>query len=568
MAVSYHRRPKPPAQTIRTKSLSLMIAQIEKERHKAQPMNRAADILLRYRYWAALIVGFLSAFGFQPWNIWPLTLASFGLLIWLIAHATTRKQAFVGGWLFGVGHFCWGLQWIAVSFTYQAAMPTWLGYLSVFLLSLYLAIYPAFAALGARWVGSISGGKPAISIPYLSAFAGFWIITEWLRSWIFTGFAWNPLSAAFLTTGVTLPLKYVGTYGASGLVVLFTSLTIFALLHRSFKWGLILVLSCLGLWLASPKHPKPDVQKGHAITVVQPYITQEERNEPLLANSNIGKLVKQTLRKPQGKTARLVFWPESALPWYLESGYPFRYYQGQPGESAVATREAVSQLLGPDDILITGNDRLIIDREGQLAGAHNSVAAMDAKGEILGWYDKAHLVPFGEYLALRWLLEPLGASRLVPGDIDFWPGPGARTLKLGKGKPSIGLQICYEIIFSGQVVDRADRPDFIFNPSNDSWFGTIGPPQFLAQAQLRAVEEGLPVIRATPTGISAVIDPSGEIRRGDSLPLGQAGRIDSYLPQPDPPTLFSHYGNLLPLLFASFLIGLGLFPVARKRLRR
>jgi apolipoprotein N-acyltransferase len=547
----------------------LLIAQFEKERQKANPVNRAADLLLRYRHLAALFTGFLSAFGFQPWNIWPLTLASFALLIWLTAHATSRKQAFASGWLFGVGHFCWGLQWIAVSFTYQATMPTWLGYLSVFLLSLYLAVYPALGSLGAWWAGKTGGSsKTAISLPYLLAFSGFWIITEWLRSWVFTGFAWNPLSAAFLSTGLTAPLKYIGTYGASGLAILFASLALLTLAGRSVRWGIAMVLSCLALRTVSPPSQLAEMAKGQAITVVQPHITQEERYDILLESSNMGKLVKHTLRYPDDSKARLVFWSESALPWYLESGYPFRYYQNQPGESAVATREAISQLLGPNDILITGNDRLIIDQEGQLVGAHNSVAAMDAKGDILGWYDKAHLVPYGEYLALRWLLEPLGASRLVPGDIDFWPGPGAQTLNLGKGKPKVGFQICYEIIFSGQVVDRANRPDFIFNPSNDAWFGDIGPPQHLAQAQLRAVEEGLPVIRATPTGISAVIHPSGVIRQTDRLPLGQAGRIDSYLPPPDPPTLFSNYGNMLPLLFASFLISLGLFPVARKRLRR
>src|SRR5690606_23947636 len=135
-------------------------------------------------------------------------------------------------------------------------------------------------------------------------------------------------------------------------------------------------------------------------------------------------------------------------------------------------------------------------RNGRAAGARNSVTALDDQGEIVGSYDKAHLVPYGEYLALRWLLEPLGASRLVPGSIDFWPGPGPRTLDLGRWGRA-GIQVCYEIIFSGQVVDSANRPDYIFNPSNDGWFGSFGPPQHLAQARMRAIEEGLPVLRST-----------------------------------------------------------------------
>jgi apolipoprotein N-acyltransferase len=155
---------------------------------------------------------------------------------------------------------------------------------------------------------------------------------------------------------------------------------------------------------------------------------------------------------------------------------------------------------------------------------------------------------------------------LVPGAIDFWPGPGPRTLNFGRGKPKVGLQICYEIIFSGQVVDRANRPDFIFNPSNDSWFGNWGPPQFLAQARLRAIEEGLPVVRSTPTGISAVIDADGRIVK--SLPLGTSGRIDAQLPVAKAPTLFARYGNALPLGFATLLLALAFFPLARRKTSR
>ena len=197
------------------------------------------------------------------------------------------------------------------------------------------------------------------------------------------------------------------------------------------------------------------------------------------------------------------------------------------------------------------------------------MTAMDAIGQILGHYDKAHLVPYGEYLPLRWLLHRIGLSRLVPGDLDFWPGPGAADHDAVNvdGKPvKIGLQICYEIIFSGQVVDRKNRPDFIFNPSNDAWFGTVGPPQYLAQARLRAIEEGLPVVRATPTGISAVIDADGRIV--ESLPLGTAGRIDAQLPVANAPTLFARYGNILPIGFALLLIALLCYRLPGRRTSR
>jgi apolipoprotein N-acyltransferase len=187
--------------------------------------------------------------------------------------------------------------------------------------------------------------------------------------------------------------------------------------------------------------------------------------------------------------------------------------------------------------------------------------ALDGTGVIRGSYAKAHLVPGGEYLPLRWLLEPLGAARLVPGDIDYWPGPGPTTLDLGvHGK--VGAQICYEIIFPGQVTDRAVRPDFLFNPSNDGWYGDWGPPQHLAQARLRAIEEGLPVLRATTTGISAVIDARGVVRKVVSRHV--AGRLDGTVPPAAPPTLFARFGNLRSLGWALVFLVLAVVALRRR----
>lgn len=187
--------------------------------------------------------------------------------------------------------------------------------------------------------------------------------------------------------------------------------------------------------------------------------------------------------------------------------------------------------------------------------------ALDSSGRLLWRYDKAHLVPFGEYLPAQPILGSLGLSRLVPGEGNFHPGPGPRTFPLpgfasGDAQATVGVQICYEIIFSGRVTDEAHRPSFIFNPSNDAWFGAWGPPQHLAQAQLRAIEEGISVIRATPTGISAVIDPEGRIV--SSIPLHRAGTIDASLPAPLPPTLFAHFGLWTSALFGLCLGATGL----------
>jgi apolipoprotein N-acyltransferase len=231
---------------------------------------------------------------------------------------------------------------------------------------------------------------------------------------------------------------------------------------------------------------------------------------------------------------------------------------GEDDAEAARARRRIATLLGPNDIVLTGADKLFSETkktgpviEKRWVGAANSVFALNAKGTILARYDKAHLVPYGEYLPMRPFLSAIGLSRLVPGDLDFWPGPGPRTLDLGTGKPRVGLQICYEIIFSGEVVDPQQRPDFIFNPSNDAWFGSWGPPQHLAQARLRAIEEGLPVIRSTPTGISAIIDADGRVLK--RLPYQQPGYLEGIVPAAMAPTLFSGFGNILSLGLGFFL---------------
>jgi apolipoprotein N-acyltransferase len=294
---------------------------------------------------------------------------------------------------------------------------------------------------------------------------------------------------------------------------------------------------------------------------VQPNIAQEVLNDPYFYDANFRQTAALTL--PRDTARRLVLWPESGVPDFLQTGYPERYYamENVLGDPLLA-RQRLAQAIGPQSVLLTGATDLVIDH-GRAIAARNTITALDGRGAIAGSYAKAHLVPYGEYLPMRWLLEPLGAARLVPGDLDFWPGPGPRTLDLGPwGKA--GTQLCYEITFSGEVVDRGHRPDFIFNPSNDGWFGAFGPPQHLAQARLRAIEEGLPVLRATTNGISAVIDARGVVRA--FAPQHVARRIDGTVPPALPPTLFARLGNVLPLGWAILLLVIA--GVAMRRSRR
>ena len=478
----------------------------------------------------SLLAGAVSALGFAPLGLWPLTILAFAALLWLIEGAPKLRSALARGWWFGVGQFALGLNWIATAFTYQAAMPAWLGWVAVVVLSLYLALFPAAAAgLAWRW------GKPH-KLALVLVLAAAWIVTEWLRATLFTGFAWNPIGATLAGRSIAGVSAWVGTYGLGAMVILFAGLIWIALLGPNRRPAIPLAgIALAGQLAAFLAVAAPMAGTGPMVRVIQPNIGQQNKWDPGYAQENFRRLAGLSGRP--GAEPRLILWPEAATPDFLSF---------EP-----AARRRLAALIGSDDLLMLGGVEPVFAADGRGIAAYNSLYALGPDATLRGRYDKAHLVPYGEYLPMRPLLSAIGISRLAPGDLDFRAGPGPRTIDLGRFGRA-GVQVCYEIIFSGQVVDRADRPDFIFNPSNDAWFGGWGPPQHLAQARLRAIEEGLPIVRATPTGISAVIDSGGNVLA--SLPLGTAGAIDARLPRPAPPTLFARFGNLLPFAFALLLI--------------
>lgn len=526
-------------------------------------LARSAAFAFAHSRWCALVLGALAALGFRPLALWPLTLLALAGLIELTARAGTARQAALIGWLFGLAHFTVGDFWIATAFTYQANMPAWLGGLAVVLLSLYLAIYPMLAALAAWATARRHPGALAL------AFAGWWIVAEWLRAWAFSGFAWNPLGVVLLgdfsSPGWAWLAPWTGTYGLSGLVVLLAG-GARALAHARHLRRAALIggtgAMAIVLGMVVP-HPLPDRQGTLPFTLVQPDVRQDDLNDPRQWESQFARTARLSLAKPvQRQGPRLVLWPESGVPDYLRPGYPrYLYEETTFAANPLLARQRIGRVIGAQGLLLTGAVDLEV-RNWDAVAARNVITAIDGAGAIRGSYAKAHLVPYGEYLPLRWLLEPLGASRLVAGSLDFWPGPGPRTVNLGPwGKA--GMQICYEIVFSGEVVDRAHRPDYVFNPSNDGWFGSWGPPQHLAQARLRAVEEGLPVLRATTTGISAVIDADGVVRQ--HVPRHVAARLDGMIPPAHAPTLFARVGNLLPLGWAAVMLVLSLVALRRGR---
>jgi apolipoprotein N-acyltransferase len=520
--------------------------------------ERALVLAARRPGLVALLAGASSATGFKPLGLWPVTLLCFALFIHLLWQASSRRGAFKIGYLFGFAHFTIGLNWIAHAFTFQDSMPHWLGWLAVPLLSIYLAVYPAAGALAGWWIGKKAAhGDVRL---FATILAATWVASEYLRATLFTGFAWNPLGVIWLGTGVDQLATVIGTYGL-GLVAMLAAGGVWWASHRAWRPAGFMLAGLIAIALTglASKHLARAIAYDHRwppLTVVQPNINQNEKYDPKLERENFNRLALLTGTQKDGP--RLVFWPEAAVPAILDM---------EP-----TWRGRIAALMGQGDIILLGGDKFhfketagVIDTN-VLEGANNSLYAMDWQGRLLGRYDKAHLVPYGEYLPMRPVLSAIGLTRLVPGGVDFWPGPGPRTLNLpGAGnRPALkmGVQICYEIVFSGQVVDEANRPDFIFNPSNDAWFGSWGPPQHLAQARLRAIEEGLPVIRSTPTGISAVVDSSGSVRQ--SIALGQQGAIKGGLPPAYGPTIFSRGGNAIPLGLAISLL-LGAVAIARRK---
>ncbi|MFA7587088.1 MAG: apolipoprotein N-acyltransferase [Novosphingobium sp.] len=516
--------------------------------------HRIARVAARSR-WAALALGGLAACGFEPLGLWSLTLVSLAGFLALLARTVDVKQAAVLGWLFGLGHFVIGNNWIATAFTYQANMPQWLGWIAVVLLSTYLAVYPMLAALGA-WAARRNPLAMAL------AFGGWWIVTEWLRSWVFTGYAWNPLAMVALgpfdRPGLAGVAPWMGTYALSGLVALAGGLLFWAI--RQGRRAVVGICAFALIVVFQMPWPQPQTRPGSlAYTLVQPDVRQEVLDDPTQWEEQFQRTAALSLPHP-GMSRRIVLWPESGVPDYLRDGYPeYLYVQTTFAGDPRAARARIGRVLGPGGLLMTGAVDLELEGRNAVA-ARNVITALDNTGAIRGGYAKAHLVPYGEYLPLRGILEPLGLSRLVPGALDFRPGPGPQTLDFGAwGKA--GMQICYEIVFSGQVTDRRHRPDYIFNPSNDGWFGSWGPPQHLAQARLRAIEEGLPVLRATTTGISGVIDANGVVVR--HIPRHVAARVDGIVPAARAPTAFARLGNLLALCWGAVLLGLSLVALRR-----
>jgi apolipoprotein N-acyltransferase len=527
----------------------------------------AKPVILAWGWRRALIAflaGAASTAALAPINVWPVMFITFPLLVWLLDGAAADRWggfgvAFATGWWFGFGYFLSGLYWVGSAFLVDAKTFGWLLPFAVTLLPAGLAVFTGFGVAVARLLWTPGALRIATLAAALSS-------AEWLRGHVLTGFPWNAFGYALTTP---LPLaESVAIFGIWGLtfvaIAVFASPAVLADEASETRWrampallaGITLagLASYGGIRLAgNPTVMVDDVR----LRLMQPNIPQDERFNYTAKQQIMSRYVALSDRPGSTTGGQAVnglrdvthlIWPESAFPFFLTR---------EP--DALAT---IAEMLAPNTTLITGAASRAEPVPGRTGlRAYNSVYVIDHNGTILASYDKLHLVPFGEYLPFQDFLERLGLMQLtkVPG--GFLPGERRRKIAV-PGAPHMLPLICYEVIFPGEAVPKGERPGWLLNVTNDAWFGiSTGPYQHLQQARVRAIEEGLPLIRAANDGVSAVIDPLGRIV--GAIPLGHEGVLDSALPRPAGITIYARIGDTLFFAMAgpAFFAGL----VARLR---
>lgn len=510
----------------------------------------------------ALAAGALSALAMAPFNAWPVLFLTFPVTVWLIDGAGAGRlrgvpAAAVTGWWFGLGYFVPGLYWIGYAFLVDASTFAWLMPFAVLGLPAYLALFTASGFALARLIWTRDASR-------VIALAASLTIGEWLRGHVLTGFPWNAFGYALsepLALAQTASL--IGLWGQT-----FLSVAIFAspavLIDGSSRgrrpWiapamalSLLVVMGIFG-GIRLKLQPTSTVANVK-LRIMQPNLQQDVKFNYSAKAEVMQKYLTLSDRAsgPQStgvRDASILIWPESAFPFFL-------------------TREAdamaqVAELLPKGTVLITGSVRAPDLPPGtRITQAYNSIYVIDHDGSVLSTYDKLHLVPFGEYLPLQDWMERLGFVALTKVQGGFIPGTRRRTLEIPNAPRALPL-ICYETIFPGDVVAHDDRPGWIVNLTNDGWFGiSTGPYQHLQQARLRAIEEGLPVVRAANTGISAVIDPVGRVTA--RLGLGIEGVLDASLPSAIAPTVYARVGDIPAAIVTAVAL---LFVIRRSAAKR
>ena len=511
--------------------------------------NGLAGLLGWRRYGLAFLLGACATATLPPLDLTPLLFIAFPGLLWLDEGSSGPWASFRLGYAFGLGFLLTGLYWIAAAPFVDIASFWWLVPVAAAGLPAAFALYIGLALLVTH-----------LSVRHLRlpgaarvfAFAVAWAGAEWLRGHAFTGLPWNLIGYAWSGgfPGSLLMLQsvaWVGIYGLSFLTVLaasmpsllgsasFVPISPSRRLAPAIAAGMLITLP--SLCGAIRLERTPTIDSAVWLRIVQPSIPQTMKWEPTAAQRNL-RLLLDLSGAPATRKIAAVLWPEAATPFLLGRN---------PG-----LRREIGATAPDGGYIITGAVRAY-PSSGPVSQVWNSLEAVNGDGEIVARYDKAHLVPFGEYVPFR---DVLPLQKITPGNLDYTAGPGSQTIEL-PGLPPFAPLICYEVIFPGAVVDETDRPAWILNITNDAWYGrSSGPYQHFAIARTRAVEEGLPLVRVANNGISGVIDAVGRVVA--RIDLDTVGYADLVLPAAGNKTFYARGGDWI---FLALLL-VGILPVA------
>ena len=474
-----------------------------------------------------------------PLFAWPLPFLCIPALAWLLFEAAPRRRAFHIGWAAGGGYFLTGLYWVAEAFFVDIARHGWMAPFAILGLAAGLGLFWGAAFWAARRIADRAPGwEKALTL------AGCWTFLEYARAHVLTGFPWALPAYTWADLPVAQTASLFGPHTLGFLTVAFAVLPVSPWLEeadrpfrRAAGFAALAAAAVAGGWswglarLSATPEPAADAP---VLRLVQPNAAQEAKWDPARYPLIFRRLADLSAPEPGRPAPDVVIWPETAVPWLLSRDDEARRIISEAGRGATV-------LLGARRI----------DEGPQGRSWRNALVALSPSGDILGAYDKRHLVPFGEYIPFHATLSRLGLGPMVGESGGFAPGTGPAILDL-PGLPRLSPQICYETIFPHEMPGAGPgRPAWMVQITNDAWFGaSTGPWQHYHQARMRAIEQGLPLARAANTGVSAIIDAMG--RPVVRLGLLKAGAIQAPLPPALPPTLYARTGDL-PWLAAPLL---------------
>ncbi len=491
-------------------------------------------------------LGGLSSFALAPYFLWWILPFTMPYIIFVLdqVHAELNgkrkvKAAFWLGWWWGLGYFAAGLYWISNALLVNPEQFMWLVPFAALGIPAGLAIFTGLAFVAVLPLWSQGQGR-------LLIFACAFVLFEWLRSVLLTGFPWNSLHQVWAGSPTFMQLASITGPWALSLIVVFMGVSSYALrdglIHRKTWAPVALAVVLVGGtaiygMLRLNAHPT-QFHNDVRVRIVQPNVSQRDK----WIAGNAGPITDRllSLSKPDGTASHTVIvWPEAATPYQLEN--------------SASARLAMARRMSAGDLLVAGTPRSI-RKFNEKPRYFNAVIMVDAESRPVNFYHKHHLVPFGEYVPAENVLSRIGLRKITQGAGSFEAGEGPQTFTYGN-IPSFTPQICYEAIFPAETLsDDQERPNWLINVTNDAWYGdTAGPQQHLAQARLRAVETGLPMARSANNGVSALIDPVGRVLK--RVEYNQTGFIEMALPKPVAQTPYARQGELWAvLLFAVMLI--------------